>query len=156
MIPEILASYALNLNKVREIVKDLSCAEMVAQPVGAPNHAAWTIGHLVYSAERIGGELGLEPWLPEDWAKRFGTGSAPVGDPAAYPDKESLLGSLDDAQKRLTERLRAMTDEDMNQPLPDVRHRKTFPTLGHAVLHILSSHSAFHVGQLAVWSRARS
>ena len=38
----------------------------------------------------------MSSWLPEDWAKRFGTGTAPVNDPTAYPDKATLLDALDD------------------------------------------------------------
>ena len=43
---------------------------------------------------------------------------------------------------------------DPDGPLPDKRFRDTFPTLGHAVLHILAGHVAVHVGQLGAWRRA--
>jgi uncharacterized damage-inducible protein DinB len=99
-------------------------------------------------------ELGMSPWLPEDWAKRFGTGTAPVNDPTAYPDKAALLDAVDDGQRRLNERLAQMTATDLAQPLPDARYRDRIPTVGHALLHILASHTAMHVGQLAVWRRA--
>lgn len=39
--------------------------------------------------------------------------------------------------------------------LLDERHRATYPTLAHAVLHVLVGHTAFHVGQLVAWARAR-
>ena len=38
-------------------------------------------------------------------------------------------------------------------PLPDEACRAIFPTLGHAVVHILGPHAAVHVGQISVWRR---
>lgn len=154
MIPEMLNSYALTLEYLRWMVADLDERQMVCQPKGIVNHPAWTMGHLVYSDQAIGGEIGLAPWLPSDWEKRFGTGSTPVADPTAYPGKTSLLETLKDGQQRLTQRLKAMGEVAMAEPLPDVRYRDRIPTVGHAVLHILTSHTAMHVGQITVWRRA--
>ncbi|MEO2013872.1 MAG: DinB family protein, partial [Fuerstiella sp.] len=84
MINEILNSYDLHLEHLRGLVADLDGDQLVCQPNNVPNHPAWTIGHLVYSCQAIGGELGVEPWLPEDWETRFGTGSTPTADAAAY------------------------------------------------------------------------
>jgi hypothetical protein len=47
-----------------------------------------------------------------------------------------------------------MSHTDLAQPLPDVRFRDQFPTVGHAVLHILAAHTALHIGQVIVWRRA--
>ena len=118
------------------------------------NHPAWTIGHLVYSCQQIGGEIGLEPWLGNDWKLQFGTGSTPIADPTAYPDKPTLLLALDEGQRRLSDKLTSTKEGDRAQPLPDVRYRSQFPTLGHAVLDILTAHTAMHVGQITVWRRA--
>jgi len=58
MIEEILNSYALALSDVRTAVEDLTGELMIRQFPGVPNHPAWTLGHLVYSAQAIGGEVG--------------------------------------------------------------------------------------------------
>lgn len=150
MIAEALSSYELHLKFLRRMVSDLDEEQMVCQPKNLPNHAAWTIGHLVHSCEQIAGEVGLSPWLPEDWGKRFGTGSTPVDDRAAYPDREALLRALEDGKDRLS---RALEVSDLGQPLPDVRYRDRFPTVGHAVIHIRCGHTALHLGQLTVWRR---
>jgi hypothetical protein len=102
----------------------------------------------------MGGELGMSSWMPANWGKRFGTGTTPVNDPTAYPDKATLLDVLGDGQKRFNERLVQMSADDLSQPLPDARYRDRIPTVGHALLHILASHTAMHVGQMAVWRRA--
>lgn len=154
MKSEILSSLSLHMKTLRELVGDLDDAQMTRQPPGVPNHPAWTLGHIAFSFQGIGEEIGLDPWLPEDWAERFGTGSTPVGDAGTYPAKRELLDTLADAEKRLCERLLAMDDAALSSPLPDEQIRKVLPTLGHAVLHVLVGHTAAHLGQLAVWRRA--
>lgn len=154
MISETLNSYRLTLDHLRRLVADLDDTQMVHQPKGIVNHPAWTLGHLVYSAQAIGGEIGIPPWLPADWSRRFGTGSTPVADAKSYPDKAALLRALDDGQRRLADALTAMSHSDLVRPLPDVRYRDRIPSIGHAVLHILTTHTAMHVGQIVVWRRA--
>jgi hypothetical protein len=154
MVAETLNSYRLTLDYLRRLVVDVSDDDFARQPQGVANHPAWIIGHLTFSCQAIGGELGLMPWLADDWKDRFGTGSQPTADRTAYPTKAELLTAIEDGQKRLASRLIALGDSGMAVMLPDERYRETFPTLGHAVVHILGGHAAVHVGQLSVWRRA--
>lgn len=154
MIAEILNSYALTLDHIGRLVADVADTDMTAQPPGVPNHPAWTLGHLVLSAQLIGGELGLEAWLPPEWIAAFGPGSRPHPDRATYPPKAALLALLADGRKRIAARLSALGEPRMSRQLPDARFRELYPTLGHAVLHVLAGHSALHAGQLVVWRRA--
>lgn len=154
MIRELLNSYALILADVRVAVEDLTEQLMVRQFPGVPNHPAWTVGHLVYSAQAIGGELGLAPWLPSSWDALFCTGSIPQPLAASYPSRSELLNALADAQARITQALSSLTSEALAAPLPDVRYRSVFPTVGHAIVHILSGHTSYHLGQLSLWRRA--
>lgn len=154
MIPEILNSFGLTLDYLHRLVADVEENQLTVQPHGVINHPAWVMGHLAHSFQAIGGERGLPPWLPEDWSERFGTGSTPIPDRTAYPTKQTLLAAIDDGRQRLTAALSILTDRDLAVPLPDERYRSVFPTLGHAVLHILGAHAAVHVGQVTVWRRA--
>jgi uncharacterized damage-inducible protein DinB len=154
MTGEISNSLSLHIRTLHELIGDLDDAQMTRQPPGVPNHPAWTLGHIAYSFQGIGEEIGLDPWLPEDWTERFATGSTPVGDAGAYPVKQELLDMLTDGERRVREWLLATDDTALNSPLPDERVREILPTLGHAVLHVLVGHTAAHLGQLAVWRRA--
>ncbi|MDP6112278.1 MAG: DinB family protein [Planctomycetota bacterium] len=154
MLSEILHTYTLNLRHLRRLVADLDDAEMVTQTGSAPNHAAWIIGHLIHSCEAMCGEIGVDPWLTEDWRGLFGTGSTPLGNADSYPSKGSLLTALDDAYSRLSDALSELGESGMLAPLPDMQYRKSLPTIGHALVHILASHTALHVGQLTVWRKA--
>jgi hypothetical protein len=154
MIEEILNSYRISLDRIRALVAELNEDQMVWQADGLPNHPAWTIDHLVYSAQMIGQEMGIAPWLDETWLKPFHAGATPQADTSIYPSKEELLNALDAAAAKLSGKLQTMTGDDLAGPLPDERYRTIFPTLGHAVLHILTVHTSTHAGQLSAWRRA--
>lgn len=156
MISAVLTSYELHLRHLRSLVADLTAEQMVAQPVGILNHPAWTIGHLAHSGEAIGGELGLPPWLPTYWKTLFGTGSLPSSNASGYPSRNELLTTLDAGCARLKRKLSELSMTEWEAPLPDIRYRDRLPTIGHAVVHILSGHTALHIGQLTVWRRAMS
>jgi len=154
MIIEITNSYCFALNYLRRMVVDVPDERMTEQAGGVVNHPAWVIGHLAFSCQKLAGEMGLHAWLMDNWEKRFGTGSVPTVERKQYPSKTELLEILADAQRRVLDRLRAVGEEGLKKPLPDVHHRVLFPTLGHAILHILTVHAALHVGQVTVWRRA--
>jgi len=205
MITEILTSYELVLQDVRRMIAGLSEEQMVALPIEGMNHPAWIVGHLVFSCQAMGGELGVTPWLPGEWSRMFATGTVAEGavsdqrsavsergrgeraetrlDAArhwsnaesrkeedasltqrrgdaeggvgtGYPSKAALMAALADGQRRLVAVLAGMTDEELNSPLPDEEYRKTLPTIGVALMHILIGHTSLHAGQLSAWRRA--
>ena len=154
MIPPLLNSLDLTVGILHRLVDDVPDERLTSQPGGVANHPAWVIGHLAYSFQSLGGELGLAAWLPEDWTELFGTGSTPTGQRSRYPEKSVLLDALLDGKRRIAEALTDRGESALEEPLPDERYRHIFPTLGHAVLHILTAHAAVHVGQAIVWRRA--
>jgi hypothetical protein len=155
MITELVSTFDRTVGFMREQVADLSDTEMVLQPPGVPNHAAWTLGHVIHGCQAIAAELGVSSWLPDDWELLFGYGSSPgkvVG--AERSSKAALLSCLDEAGDRLRTALLATDEGRLLAPLRDEESRDIFPTMGDALLQILCAHTAFHAGQLAVWRRA--
>ncbi len=150
----VLHTFAYCLDFLRDQVADLQPDDMVAQPAEIRNHPAWVIGHLAYSCQALGGEMGLEPWLPQPWSGQFSTGSVPLPDVQAYPDKDELVAILRDAESRITRAVRDMDATQLNQPLPDERFREILPTVGHAITQVLAAHTANHIGQMTIWRRA--
>lgn len=155
ILAELMRCFDRTVTFMREQVADLSDEDILLQPVGVPNHAAWTLGHVIHSCHEIAGMLGARAWLPDDWETRFGYGSAP-GRLSLSPDvsKAALLTSLADASARLRETLLAAGGGRFEVALPDEAGRRTLPTIGDAVVQVVCAHSAFHAGQLAVWRRA--
>ena len=149
-----LHSFAYSLDFLREQVADVAAAEMSAQPKGILNHPAWVIGHLTHACQMLSGTLGVPPWLPGDWAARYGTGSVPVADAGRYEAKDAALAMLRDAQLRLTRAVEPLDDRRLDQPFPDPSYREVFPTIRHALTQVMVGHAAFHVGQVSVWRKA--
>jgi hypothetical protein len=149
----VLHSFAYALDYLREQLADVAPADMVAQPTGIPNHPAWTVGHLTHSCELLAEVVGVPPWLPKDFAARFGTGSVPVADLARYEPKDEALETLRDAQTRLTRAVERLTDARLDRPFPDPAYRDVFPTVRHALTQVMVGHAAFHVGQVSAWRR---
>jgi len=154
MIPEVVGCFERSVAFMQESVADLSDEELVLQPPGVPNHAAWTLGHVIHSCEAMAGELGVEPWLPTEWESQFGYGSSPTAVVQQRPSKAALLAALQEASDRLRTALLRLDETALAEPLPDERVRQMLPTKGHAILQVVAAHTAFHAGQLAAWRRA--
>ncbi|MGD9630397.1 MAG: DinB family protein [Pyrinomonadaceae bacterium] len=157
----IIHSFTYSLDYLRELIADVPEESMTAQPNGITNDPAWTIGHLVFIAQAIGGVIGIEPWLSKDWEQQFGPGSSPVHKPAReqgrYQDassKADLLAALYTAQTKLISAINKLTDAQLDATFPDPSYADVFPTVRHALTQVLLGHTAFHVGQIAVWRRA--
>jgi uncharacterized damage-inducible protein DinB len=150
MTPELVHAFETSVRFIEQSVADLSEQQMVSQPAGVPNHATWTLGHVIYSCQGIAAELGAGQWLPDDWESAFGYGSAPSSDLSRYPKKSEMLTLLADAASRLRQALLAANASVLERSLPD----ETLPTMGHLLLQVVVAHTAYHVGQLAVWRRA--
>src|SRR3989339_1256232 len=101
MILELVSSFDRTMAFMKESVADLSDEDMLLQPPGVPNHAAWTLGHVIHSCEAMAGELGVEPWLPRDCESQFGYGSSPTVVVSQHPSKAALLAAMEEASHRL-------------------------------------------------------
>lgn len=150
----VLHSFAYCIDFLHEQVADVPAADMVAQPNGIKNHPAWVIGHLTYTCQMVGGIIGVAEWLPNDFAKRFGTGSVPIADTNAYETKDEALARLRDARSRITRAVDQLADAQLDAPFPDELYRDVFPTIRHAITQVLVGHTANHIGQLTVWRRS--
>jgi uncharacterized damage-inducible protein DinB len=154
MVPELVSCFRRTLAFMQDVVADLSDEDMVLQPPGVPNHAAWTLGHVIHSCQAMAGELGVQPWLPSDWELRFGYGSSPSPVASPQSSKQVLLAALAEAGHRLQTALLGVDEKTLAQPLPDETSHEILPTIGHALLQVVAAHMAFHAGQLAAWRRA--
>jgi hypothetical protein len=150
----VLHSFAYCLDYLREQVADVAAADMVAQPKGINNHPAWVIGHLTYTCQMLGEAMGVRPWLGDDWAGRYGSGSVPVADASVYEAKDHALAMLADAQARITRAVHVLPEPQLDAPFPVDAHRDVFPTIRHAITQVLVGHTANRVGQVTVWRKA--
>lgn len=149
-LSELVRTFETTVKFMEQSAADLSERQMVEQPAGVPNHAAWTLGHVVFSCQAMAAELGSETWLPGDWESVYGYGTTPHTDLSRYPNKAEMLALLADSASRLRRVLLALDESVLKKPLPD----ETFPTMAHLLSQVVVAHTAFHAGQLATWRRA--
>ena len=154
MIQHVTYLYKFNLGVAGRLVTDLTPEQMVLQPSGAVNHPAWSLGHLVMSANGLAMFLGLESDVPQGWHKAFATGGIPTGDPADYPSKEELLTALAAQHERVTGAVLQADPAWFASEHPDKQRRQYFPTVGDQVTFLMTSHEASHLGQVSAWRRA--
>ena len=154
MIPQLTYLHGFNLRVARAMVNDLTPEQMVGQPHGVVNHPAWSLGHLVMVADRLGRLLGLESEVPGGWAPVFATGGIPSNDASRYPSKEELLDALAAQHARNTEAIESIGPGWFDTPNPDEKRRKRFPTQGDEAVFLMTSHEMLHLGQVAAWRRA--
>lgn len=150
MVEEMARVFEGTVSFVEQTVADLTEEEMVRQPPGVPNHATWTLGHVIYSCQALVTELGGSTWLPEDWESKFGYGSVPRGDHQEYSTKAEMVQLLGDAKRRMSAALRGADSSVLERSLPD----ETLPTMADLLLQVVVAHTAYHAGQLAVWRRS--
>lgn len=154
MLDHVTYLYGFNLGFAERLVKDLSTGQMAAQPGGVINHPAWSLGHLVVSADHLGQLLGLDSDLPEGWSETFQTGGEPSGDASVYPGKDEILGALKAQHARNVEAVKNTDASRFAEPHPNEGARKYFPTVGDMVVFMMTSHEMDHLGQIAAWRRA--
>lgn len=154
MTSEIRTAFRLATDYVIRLTNDIPADCECRQPTGVNNHPVWTLGHLCGSLQAMAGELGQDPWLPEEWVSLFETGTQPSDCPDDYPSLGAVRDAFVEAVRRLDDTLRNTSSAQLQHPLPDESYRRTLPTVGHAAVHILVGHLSVHAGQLSVWRAA--
>lgn len=150
----ILQSFSYSLEYLRDLIADVDPSTLCAQPDGVMNHPLWTVGHLSFALNMLGGVIGADSPEPETWSRLFGPGSVPTSESTIYPPIEEMVARLLDVQQQITAAVSRLDDAQLEAPFPDESFLDVFPTVRHALTQVLVGHTAFHVGQVAVWRRA--
>ncbi len=157
MLRSLNAIYANNLDYTRRLTADLDDANVCAQPAPNMNHAAWVVGHLALTADRVtcGMLLGIEPALPDVWKNLFSGRSRPNPDRSLYPPLTDLVEALASRHAAVSETLANAQPSLIEKATPHEGFRKRFPTMGQALLHTMIGHEQMHLGQLSAWRRVQ-
>jgi hypothetical protein len=139
----------------RRLVADVPEEKMAAQPAPGMNHAAWVLGHLTYVFDSMIAVWGEKPTMSPEWKELFNVPSKPRPERSKYPSKAELLEAYETAYRRIVERVKQAAPEDFDKEFPNPRLRPLLPTVGMAMVHILTSHQGQHLGQLSAWRRAQ-
>jgi uncharacterized damage-inducible protein DinB len=119
----------------------------------ACNHALWFVGHMATSDNFFLSLVAPDKsrQLPE-FQSRFGMGSQPTNDPAAYPPPASVLATMRERRQTLLDVLDGLKDEDLAKKTPDGAP-DFLPDVA-SVFELAIWHEGQHNGQLTVARRA--
>jgi uncharacterized damage-inducible protein DinB len=149
-----LRAAAVNSEYCHKLVADLPDELMAEQPFPGMNHAAWVLGHLTFVADSMIRVFDLPFEMPKERAELFNLASKPINERGRYPSKADLLAAYDKAYARITETVKNASAESLDREFPNPKLRAQLPTVGVAMVHVLTSHHALHLGQLSAWRRA--
>jgi uncharacterized damage-inducible protein DinB len=118
------------------------------------NSPAWILAHLAVVNDYVLKNFGEARVVPAEWHKRFRPGASPKDDPSPLPSKAELWEALETGRRRIYEAALKVDPEKMNQPQTSDFFKDTpVKTLGDVVGHLLTTHFAFHIGQISAWRR---
>jgi hypothetical protein len=154
-VASVLSMTAEHADYTRRLVADLRDEQMIAQPVAGVvmNHPAWILCHLSVYGPVMAACLRGEPF-DDPRTHRFGMGSRPVNDLAAYPPRERVIAEHVAGCSAAAEALRAASPARLAEPPPLERWKGRFPDIAFLVMHLMVRHPAVHLGQLSAWRRA--
>ncbi len=150
----IVATVRFNLNFAKRLAADIPEDKMAVQPLPGMNHAAWILGHLSMPRLWMKDLLKLDVTVPPTWIEKFNMGTMPITDRAFYPSKAELIAAVEETYLALAAGLQHLTEADLAQENPNERMRPMMPTAGDLIISLVTSHQAFHQGQLSAWRRA--
>ena len=155
MKEHLLRAAAINLDYAKKLVADIPEETMCQQPAPGMNHAAWVLGHLAYVFDSMIGVFDQQSSMSREWKDLFNLASKPEGERGKYPSKAALLAAYEKAYQRIVDAVKAASPEALAREFPNPRLRPLMPTVGIAMVHILTSHQGIHLGQLSAWRRAQ-
>lgn len=153
-IGAILSIHAMVHRFLFDAVEDVPESRMTEQPGPIVNHPAWTLSHLNAYAGMLLSMLD-DPTVPTADAElaRFGYGTTPVPDRAAYASKRDLLDAFTSRNARLAVVVAEKHADYFPRAAPEKFHPHA-PTIGHIAITLLVTHPPHHLGQLRQWRRA--
>ena len=116
--------------------------------------AGWLVGHLAVTGDFARHLCGSPPLCPREWRAAFNPGSKPSHDAADYPPMDRLCEVAHAVYADLCTIAPAADPARLATPNPYESARADFPTAGDFVAYLMSSHLAYHLGQLTAWCAA--
>ena len=156
----LIVCFDFNCGYLRKQMQDIPADRIDDVPADGLKAPRWLLGHLAEGHQYLVNYLGLDDSMPEIWVQAFAPGtpsSAPYGldDASQLPSADELLDYISRTQQPISEAAAKTPLESLSDPHGiELLDGTGFHTQADLVAHLLSSHYAFHLGQLSLWRRA--
>lgn len=158
MLEPVLPLFHLNCHLLRTVVGQIDPADADVDPTGHLKTPRWQVGHMLmgtlYAASIVDASVPGPPL--EAILKDFGPGSDPHAVSGEAPSMGTMLDAITELEQPLAKAVRvadasALQDPHDFEPLQDSPVR----TRADMLANLLSNHFMLHLGELAMWRRAR-
>jgi len=136
------------------IFAGLDDSHRALEPQPGTKTAGWLIGHLAVSGDFARTLLERPALCPIEWRELFNPGSRPSDDPSDYPSMTALVDTFGSVYTDLLGAARETDPSLLDAANPFGPAQPHFPTTGDFVAYLISSHLAYHLGQLVAWRAA--
>jgi DinB superfamily len=149
-----LRLYGLMYGLLQNLLQDIDEARFQHPLCEGGNSPAWILSHLVVVNDYLLKNFGEQRIAPAEWHKRFKPGAMPKDDPAPLPSKAEVMETLEKGRRRIVETAANADPAKMNEPQTSEFFKDSpVKTVGDVMGHLLTTHFAFHVGQISAWRR---
>ena len=149
---DLVKMFELSYGAINRNLQDLSHDDSLVIPEPGGNCLNWVLGHIVATRGAIFMLAGTPPTLTGENLVIYRRGSHPEGT-EGFVDLATLRGWLDDTQQQLIPALAALSEENLDRPVPEEQRRPPLTgTIGDALIR-LHYHEGYHNGQIGLLRR---
>lgn len=142
------------LSLAEPILAGLDDSHCALEPQPGTKTAGWLVGHLAVSGDFARRLCGRPTLCPGGWRRLFNPGSQPSVEPNTYPSMATLCDIFRRVYADVCLAAQEADPSALSALNPFAPARAAFPTAGDFVAYLLSSHLAYHLGQLVAWRAA--
>jgi hypothetical protein len=142
------------LRQAEPILAGLEDVHLAMEPQPGTKTAGWLIGHLTISGDSARRFCGQPALCSKEWRSLFNPGTQPSHDPKQYPPMASLCDAFNRVYTDLFDVATTVDPTTLAVENPYAPARAGFPLTVDFVAYMISSHLAYHLGQLAGWRAA--
>ena len=144
--------YEFSYGAVSRNLEGLSHAESLVVPPSGGNCLNWVLGHLISARNTALSLAGGSPVLSGEAAAAYQRGSSPDGT-TRFLDLATLRGLLDDSQRQIVPALAVLSENALDNPVPEQHRRPPLTgSIGDALIR-LHYHEGYHNGQIGLLRR---
>ena len=149
---DLVKMFELSYGAINRNLQDLSHEDSLVLPENGGNCLNWVLGHTVLTRGAILMLAGTPPVLTGERLVAYRRGGHPEGT-EGFVDLATLRGWLDDTQQQLIPALAALSEEDVECPVPEEQRRPPLTGSIADALIRLHFHECYHCGQIGLLRR---
>lgn len=154
MLQHALTVYRFQYGYGTKVIADISESQFKTPVFPGANPPSWIVGHLAIASDFVLMVLGKPTLLPKNWMVLFGPGSDPVKYLEKHPSRAELIAAYERGHQAVFKEVPEADASKLTGPSPFKPLINELPTAGDLLVHLLTSHEAFHVSQLSACRRS--